>query len=138
MSAPHIIVVDDDPAYLFFAELALENEFRLTTIERSETAAQQIVELAPDIVLLDLMMPLVDGMGVCRQLVDVDPTLLRRIVINTANPSNPLCEELMQMGVHAVIMKLANEQGMRELLAHLLEDIRATSQNPESISSAAQ
>lgn len=121
MKNHRILVVDDDPAYLFFAELALGTEFRLTTVEDSRLAVAEIQTIQPDLIFLDLMMPYVDGAGICKELVGSYPTVLPRVIINTANPSNPACEVLIDLGVHAVVMKVADAEQFVALAANMID-----------------
>lgn len=123
MQTDRILVVDDDPAYLFFAELALGTEFRLITVEDSRLAVAEIQTIEPDLIFLDLMMPYVDGVGICEELNESHPTALPKVIINTANPSNPACTRLIDLGVHAVVMKLADAEQFVDLAAKMIDQI---------------
>jgi DNA-binding response OmpR family regulator len=69
MSQPIILVVDDEPKYLFFLKLNLEGYgYRVLTAADGESALTLMVETAPDAVLLDIMMPLSDGFEICRRI----------------------------------------------------------------------
>ena len=66
-SAP-ILVVDDDPKIVALVRAYLERErFRVVTAGDGRTALRAIEEQAPRLVVLDLMLPEVDGMAVIRR-----------------------------------------------------------------------
>lgn len=64
-----VLVVDDDPAIRTSLSRALELEgYSLETAADGNEALSRIGTFAPDVVVLDLMMPNVDGLSVCRVL----------------------------------------------------------------------
>lgn len=63
-----ILVVDDDPYILMSLEFLKKNGFEVM-VARNGTEALDIVEKqVPDIVLLDIMMPDVDGYAICKHI----------------------------------------------------------------------
>jgi len=66
-----VMLVEDDAR---LAELVTEYlsgyEFAVDLVTRGDTALERFKELAPDVVILDLMLPGLDGMMVCRQIRD--------------------------------------------------------------------
>ena len=69
ISMTKILIVDDDVEItsLFAAYLTTEG-YKVTSVNQSSTAVQAALELKPDLVVLDLMMPDPDGFKVCRTL----------------------------------------------------------------------
>jgi adenylate cyclase len=68
-AAPHILLVDDDPSNLFLLEELLLCEGYVSQLAASGAEALAIaVESIPDLILLDVMMPQMDGFEVCRRL----------------------------------------------------------------------
>jgi len=69
MTAPLVLVVDDEPMVRDVLARYLEKEgFRVLTAEDGEAAVREFQESAPDLVLLDLMLPKLDGLEVFRRL----------------------------------------------------------------------
>ncbi|MEO7803969.1 MAG: response regulator, partial [Actinomycetota bacterium] len=67
--ADKILIVDDDPDILRFIEVSLGLEgFDLVKASNGEHALQSAIDDAPDLILLDVMMPEMDGFEVCRRL----------------------------------------------------------------------
>jgi len=64
-----ILVVDDEPNIVQFLELGLQNEgFEVQTALDGMTAITLIKQFQPHVVILDVMMPGMDGFEVCRML----------------------------------------------------------------------
>jgi class 3 adenylate cyclase len=71
---PKILVVDDTPDNLFLMSALLEDEYEVATASTGEQALQIArSEQAPELILLDIMMPQMDGYEVMRRL-RKDPT----------------------------------------------------------------
>lgn len=85
MSAPHILIVDDEPHNLKLLHDRLEYEgYQVATAENGHAALAAVALQIPDLVLLDVMMPDMDGYEVCRRLRDDEKTAQIRIVLVTA------------------------------------------------------
>jgi DNA-binding response OmpR family regulator len=70
-----ILVVDDDPVIQKLLTVNFEMEgYRVITAGDGEDGLQRIAEVRPDIVLLDVMMPRMDGVEVVRRLKSDDST----------------------------------------------------------------
>ncbi|MCX7682522.1 MAG: GAF domain-containing protein [Anaerolineae bacterium] len=68
-SGSTILIVDDDPAARLVMKALLAREgFELAFAESGAEALEKVSELMPDLVLLDVMMPHMDGFEVCRHL----------------------------------------------------------------------
>ncbi len=69
MTAPTVLLVEDEPAQREVLAYNLEAEgFSVTQASNGEEALMLVHEAAPDLILLDWMMPLVSGLEVCRRL----------------------------------------------------------------------
>jgi two-component system response regulator RegX3 len=67
--APLILVVDDEESYRDALSVALEREgFRVALAADGQEALDQFDATRPDLVLLDVMLPRISGVDVCREL----------------------------------------------------------------------
>ena len=67
--SPHILVIDDEPQILRALRTILtEQKFKVTTASRGEEGLALAATSAPDIVILDLGLPDMDGFEVCERL----------------------------------------------------------------------
>ena len=68
-TSPHILVIDDEPQILRALRTILtEKKFRVTTANRGEDGLALAAANVPDIIILDLGLPDMDGFEVCRRL----------------------------------------------------------------------
>jgi adenylate cyclase len=66
---PLIIAADDSPDYLDILSWHLQKHgYEVVTASNGDEALQKVVELRPDLVFLDIMMPMLDGIDAVRQI----------------------------------------------------------------------
>lgn len=64
-----VLAVDDDPTILRLLQVNLEMDgHEVHTVDNGRDAIDRVAEIEPDVMLLDVMMPHVDGWEVCEQL----------------------------------------------------------------------
>jgi CheY-like chemotaxis protein len=73
--APRVLVVDDDPAILEVLGEFVSDDLGLVAVQANNgaVALEAVAAARPDLVLLDLRMPILDGFEACRRL-KADPT----------------------------------------------------------------
>jgi len=69
MNPAKILLVDDEPDILEILEYNLRKEgYEVATADNGEAGLARANEFKPDLIILDIMMPIMDGVEVCRQL----------------------------------------------------------------------
>jgi len=69
MTSELILLVDDEPSIVQLARMYLEREaFRVEAAGDGEAALDAVKRLNPDLIVLDVMLPKLDGLEVCRRL----------------------------------------------------------------------
>ncbi len=63
-----ILIVDDNPVNCEICKEILEDDYEIEIAESGEAALESAGAFQPDLILLDVMMPGIDGLEVCRQL----------------------------------------------------------------------
>jgi DNA-binding response OmpR family regulator len=80
-----ILIVDDEPFNVDYLEQELEERgYQTISAANGQEALEKVAAEAPDLILLDVMMPVLDGFTVCRILKDHEETRLIPIIIMTA------------------------------------------------------
>jgi len=96
-----ILVVDDDPLLKQTLAMALEEVLQAQVWAAAN--GEQAVDLAqrhkPDLILLDLDMPGLDGTGVCRELAQHEDMAQAKVWIVTGLPLDP--EKIRELSSHA-------------------------------------
>ncbi|MCA9443600.1 MAG: response regulator, partial [Candidatus Omnitrophica bacterium] len=85
MNRSNILVIEDEEDIQELVEYNLsKNGFEVDCVTDGETGLKEIKAKAPDLVLLDLMLPGLDGLEVCRQLKQDPQTYKIPVVMLTA------------------------------------------------------
>lgn len=82
MTRPIVLIVDDEISNIEIMNAVLEDDYEVCFSTSGEQALETARQTRPDIVLLDVLMPGIDGFEVCRQL-KIDPLLADIPVIFT-------------------------------------------------------
>jgi len=81
----HILIIEDDPSLVELLRYNLENEgFEVSIARDGEEGLESIAIQAPDLVVLDWMLPNVSGIEVCRQLRQKSETRSMPVIMLTA------------------------------------------------------
>jgi len=130
----HIIYVEDDPEIIDLVSLILgKNGYEVTGVYNGREGLQRIIDEKPDLVLLDLMIPDLDGWEIYRQLKTHESTCDIPVIIITAK-SQPIDQVI---GIHiakvdAYICKPFHPQEILDNIQKVLEihnSVTESSQN---------
>ena len=112
--APHILVIEDEPAIAESIEFTLEREgYRVVVAGDGERAVERFRAEPPSLILLDLMLPKLSGLDVCR-IVRAESTI--PIMILTAKDSEADKVAGLEIGADDYITKPFS---MRELVSRV-------------------
>ncbi len=85
MTKPRVLVVDDDEDSRFLVERVLSRqEFEVTAVSNGKAAMESALSAPPDLIVLDIMMPGMDGHEVYARLKESDKTRNIPIIMLTA------------------------------------------------------
>ncbi len=117
----HILVVDDSPDNVFLIQTILEEEgYAISAAEDGASALAEIEQAPPDLVLLDVMMPGMDGFEVTRRIRQDTKLPFIPILLITAHDS-PKVAQGLDMGADDFIRKPVE---VDELLARVRSLLR--------------
>lgn len=116
-----VLIVDDNPTNLRILLRYLEHAgFRVLVAENGESAIKRADYVAPDIILLDVMMPGVDGFETCRRLKQSEKTKDIPVIFMTALTETKDKVKGFQLGaVDYVTKPLQHEEVLARLNTHL-------------------
>ena len=119
----NILLVDDDQFIRELYEEILKNEgFEVETAVDGKEGLEKIMEGGYDLILLDVMMPQVDGIGVVRSLEKQMPKQKNGPILLLTNlMHDPVIDEALQKGVKACLNKadLTPEDFLQQVKAAL-------------------
>ncbi|MCV6587723.1 MAG: response regulator [Marinobacterium sp.] len=84
MEKPSVLIVDDTPENIDVLKGVLADDYRIRVATNGRIALQIAAKQMPDIILLDVMMPEMDGYEVCRQLKENPVTAAIPVIFVTA------------------------------------------------------
>lgn len=121
----HVLIVDDEPDMLMLLRLLLEGEgLRTSLAGDGATALQRIREERPDLIVLDVMMPVLDGWGVLENVrLSPDPP---RVILLTAKSTERDHERARRLGADAYVHKPFDPDKLVEIVHMLLATERPT------------
>lgn len=112
-----ILVIDDLPENVFMLQDRLEHEgYEVITAYNGSTGIEKALSELPDLILLDVMMPDITGIEVCRRLVNDPLTKNIPIILVTAKSGAEDTKEGLEAGAFDYIKKPFNRV---ELLARV-------------------
>ena len=121
--ASKILIVDDEPAIVEYLVERLEGLGYVTvTAHNGREALERVAAEAPDLVLLDWVMPVVDGLTVCRTLKRRDETRRIPVLIMTALDGMDSSIKGIEAGADDFLTKPVNE---RQLIARIQTALKA-------------
>jgi len=124
---PYILIVDDDPDILEGILAILETQpYRLATARDGKQCMEMIAREAPDLLILDLLMPRMDGWGVIREMRSEPryariPILVLTTVIEDASRRRYELETGMAMDVQDYVQKPARPDDLIRRVERLLQ-----------------
>jgi two-component system, NarL family, response regulator DesR len=107
MTTPiRVLLVDDEPMFLEALRALLEHDERISVVATAETG-EEAVELArerkPDVALVDLAMPGLDGFALTRELVGAEPATRVVAVSGLSGPRD--AERALDAGASGFLLK---------------------------------
>ncbi|MCF7872731.1 MAG: response regulator [Candidatus Omnitrophica bacterium] len=85
-----ILVVDDeeDLTYFLKANLEIEEQYHVIAVTRARDAFKTAMRIKPDLIILDIMMPQIDGIKVLKKLKGSKETLSIPVIMLSAKDDN--------------------------------------------------
>jgi len=118
MDKKTVFLVDDDITNLTVGKKALSDFYRVFTMDSGPSMLDMVKEIKPDLILLDIKMPKMDGYEVLKQIRDIDHLAEVPIIFLTAQNEKTAIMKGLSLGPADYITKpfLPN---------HLLERVKA-------------
>lgn len=107
-----ILVVEDDIFLLkLYQEVFSKAGFEVEVAEDGQQAIQKASEFLPEVVLLDLMLPYIDGFGVLESLKSNPKTKEAKVVVYTNLDSEKQREKAKNLGAIKFVVKAGDNPG---------------------------
>jgi two-component system nitrogen regulation response regulator GlnG len=121
--AASILVIDDDRTVLRLVEKTFEDtDIIVHTAATAEDGLNSLQRHAPDVLLLDIMLPEMNGLEMARKVREIDAKL--PIIFVTASDDSDDAIEAMKLGAYDYLLKPLDKEKVRELISRALENRR--------------
>ncbi|ALW86235.1 transcriptional regulator [Hymenobacter sedentarius] len=121
MKVPHILIVDDEPNIVMSLEFLMRKNGYQVGIARNGTEALAAIAHTPyDLVLLDVMMPDVDGYQVCQQLRARPDAVGTKVIFLSAKSRDADVKKGYDVGADLYIPKPFSTRQLMEKVRELL------------------
>ena len=118
-----VLVVEDEEGLRLLYEEELKSEgYEVLTARNGREAIQQLEAVKPDLIILDIVMPVMDGMEALGKIVGRERKI--PIILNSSYPGYR--EDFMTWAADAYITKSINLGELKDKVRELLEKGRAT------------
>jgi DNA-binding NarL/FixJ family response regulator len=119
MTRPRILMADDHLMLLEAFKALLEPDFEVVgTVTDGRALVEEFSRLHPDVVLLDVAMPLLNGLDAGRQLKAQRPSV--KLIYLTMNPDPDLAGEALRLGASGYVLKSSAAQELKQAIHEAL------------------
>ena len=120
-----ILVVDDEPQVVDFILRVLRGrlpDFEFDTAFNGYDSGFQAAVLRPDLVILDIRMPGIDGFEVCRRIKTSQETMSARVLVITAFPEDQSVERIMACSADDYLIKPFDAKELISKILSLIDE----------------
>jgi two-component system, NtrC family, response regulator AtoC len=117
-----LYVIDDEKTITDGITMALEGEFRLKSFSRAEPAIEALEKEPPDLILLDVGLPGMDGIEALRQIRSSNPDIL--VIMITAYEDIDTVISAMKLGAYDYVVKPLHMDALEVTIRNALDSIR--------------
>lgn len=124
MENKKILIIEDEPDQILMVKLRLEkNGFKIITANDGEKGLESANREMPDLVLLDMLMPKMDGFEVCKRLRAQADTKDIPIIVTTAAGTDNIEKKCVEAGANICMRKPYEAGELLEKIKILLQGI---------------
>ena len=116
-----VLVIDDDPAMTDLLRIILSsNQMEVVVVNDGQTGLDKLNKFTPNIIILDLLMPELDGWNVCRKIKQINHI---PILVLSAVDSPAMIAEALDAGADDYLIKPVTSTS---LIAHINSLVKRT------------
>ena len=113
-----VLIVDDEIGARESLKMILKNDYEMFLAKNAEEAFSQIKEHTPDVILLDIILPDLDGLKVLEKIKQNDPDMV--VIMITATKTVKTAIEAMKLGAYDYVTKPFDIDGLRLIISRSL------------------
>ena len=118
---PRVLIADDHPDLAKAICRMLSLDFEVADIVADGSAVMEAVQrLQPDVIVLDLSLPNVSGLELCRQMTQRNPET--KVIVFTAMDGPELRQRSLKVGASAFVCKVGSDSDLLTTIKRLCAD----------------
>jgi signal transduction histidine kinase/DNA-binding response OmpR family regulator len=127
---PVALVADDEPDMRRFLRSQLDQDYDVLEAADGLQAMEKATQFLPDIILLDMMMPEMDGLAVCRELRKREDTAAVPIILLTARADEETKFNALELGANDFLAKPFSSTELHARIKNLVESTIPSASSP--------
>ena len=128
---PVLLIIEDNVDVTYYLTTCLQNQYQILSARNGKEGLEKALEVLPDIIITDVMMPVMDGFEVCKTLKEDERSSHIPIILLTAKATSADKLVGLARGADAYLIKPFEKEELMIRLNKLLE-IRQTLQKKYS------
>ncbi|WP_165823831.1 hybrid sensor histidine kinase/response regulator transcription factor [Pseudochryseolinea flava] len=120
-SKPIILLAEDNADMIDFIQVTLKEKYNFVIAENGSEALNKVSQFAPEIIISDIMMPVMDGLELCRRIKEDNKTRHIPFILLTAKSLTTQKVEGIKMGADIYMTKPFEIELLEAHIDHLLE-----------------
>jgi CheY-like chemotaxis protein len=118
----NVVLVDDDPHTRNLFEMVMEHhDISITVFQDAETALKALPDMAPDVIVIDLFLPGLDGYQMFDRIRSKSLSPRSRFVAITAYYTNDTAQEITSRGFDGFLSKPVSAENLVKYLNSLMQ-----------------
>ena len=118
-----IVCADDEPFILSALQDTLSDEYAVFSASNGKDAIKEVEKVTPDLIILDVMMPEMDGLEACKQLKKDKATASIPVILLTAKGQITDIEKGFKSGADAYVVKPFSPARLIEKVEEIFEKV---------------
>ncbi|MBX2897688.1 MAG: response regulator [Cyclobacteriaceae bacterium] len=119
-SKPLILIIDDNVDMIDLIRISLAHKYNFIIAENGEEGLQKVISFLPELIISDVMMPVMDGLTFCKRIKENSRTSHIGIILITARGLTAQKIEGIRMGADAYLTKPFELEYLEANIDHLL------------------
>lgn len=121
MSSPTLLLIDDELGVRESLKMVFSKAYQLAEADSVDAALAQVQETRPEVVLLDVLMPKVDGIEVLKRIKAIHPEC--EVIMLTGVNSQQVATKALENGAFDVVSKPFDVVDLRQKVADALAQV---------------
>jgi DNA-binding NtrC family response regulator len=119
MTERSLLIVDDDTSILTALRMVLEGDYFVNTVERGLDALSRLHEKIPDLILLDISLPDMNGIDLLDQIRSLAPETA--VILMTASEETQTVNRALELGALGYLVKPMDAKTLKTTLQNAVQ-----------------